>query len=70
MGERRSTKIDEMISYNILHPAKIYNSDGLNHGTYNGYIRYKCRCEKCKLANREHQRKYRWKRKIELNYLV
>jgi hypothetical protein len=32
------------------------NPELVPHGTYNGYVNWKCRCELCTTANREYQR--------------
>ena len=34
------------------------------HGDYGYYRHHKCRCEKCRLANREYSRKYREMRQL------
>lgn len=33
-------------------------ASGLVHGTTNGYVHHKCRCDLCRAANREKMRKY------------
>ena len=43
-------------------PAKSLGEEGqpgsgINHGSFYSYARLRCRCEKCRQANRDHQRR-------------
>ena len=33
------------------------------HGTFNAYLNYACRCDACRTAQRDHQRRYRAKKR-------
>lgn len=35
------------------------SSEGIPHGTFGGYTNHRCRCDLCRAANREHQRRRR-----------
>lgn len=42
-----------------VRPPRVLDADDHRHGTHNGYVNYKCRCEPCKAANKEYLQWYR-----------
>lgn len=65
VGETASrTYLPRQYAENLAAPVPILADDDPRHGTWNGYINFRCKCDDCKEAGRAYGAARRAKRKV------